>query len=34
MPKPANESTVLEAVGDAPPAGYVRMPLSEWLKEE
>lgn len=34
VPKPANESTVLEAVGDTPPAGYVRMPLSEWLKEE
>ena len=28
------EAPVLEAVGDAPPAGYVRMSLSEWLKDD
>ena len=28
------ESPVLEATGDAPPAGYQRIPLSQWLKDE
>lgn len=32
--KAKEESVVLEAVGDSPPQGYKRIPLSEWLKDD